>query len=257
MSNISSRNAFDVLRRIGQADGPKTAAELGRGLDIPTTTLHRTLATLEQAGMIARYRSSQHYVLGEGSSRLAHAFFGRFALRDAAIPYLRRLCAASGETASLMMPVGWHSVRIASIKGMRDIVHTAPLGEVKAFDDGVASQVLLALAGEPARARYLERHRGRGDMVAHDALLEALALAERQRFLSRTSGNGVVSIAMPLFVDRLAIACITIEGVSLKEDVVPPACREIVQDLEALVRGRPDDYRSHYSHIDPDQIVLK
>lgn len=258
MTNTSSRNAFAILRRICAADAPLGATEISRDLGIPTTTTHRALVTLDQAGFVSRYQSSAQYVLGDASRRLLQAFFGRFHLRDVAIPYLRRLAVETGETASLIVPVGWYAVRIASIKGTRDIVHTGPLGEAREMNDGAGPLVLLAFAEPGVRTGFLQR------LALKAGEAEALSLGRmadrirQQGFATGTSPSGDIdTIAIPLTsADEVALAAVGLEGMTMPGQAIPEPWLNILHELGRLVRRRPDMFRNHYSHIDPATIEL-
>ena len=134
MSTASSRYIFEILRLVSTEKRPMSATEISRRLRLSTTTAHRGLQTLERAGYVARHQLSARYVLGGMSRRLLQSFFARFALHGFAIPYMRQLAIATGETASLFVRVGWYAVRIASVQGTKEIIHTGPTGEVRDLD---------------------------------------------------------------------------------------------------------------------------
>src|SRR5664280_21184 len=127
MLNVSSRHIFSILREISFAHEPLSVTDISKRLKVPTTTTYRGIVTLEQTGYIQRFQASAQYVLGEAAKQLPQACFARFKIRDITIPYLRQIAVATGETVSLFATVGWYSVRIATIKGTSEIIHTCLL----------------------------------------------------------------------------------------------------------------------------------
>lgn len=262
MSNTSSRHIFDILRLISRAEEPLSVTEISRRLGIPTTTTHRGLVTLEQTGYIARYQLSARYIIGSVSKRLLQAFFARFRIRDVAIPYLRQLAATSGETVSLFVPVGWFCVRIASVKGSNEIIHTGPLGEVRCVRDSASSKVFLAYLPETERRRALDKLCANWPRAERTRLNLELSEIERAGYaVSRISFKpGWAGVALPVRVhDGQALAVIAIEGPALeltKGSAPSESWLSMIAEITALVRAKPDHFRNQYYHIDPEEVEL-
>jgi DNA-binding IclR family transcriptional regulator len=261
VSNSSSHHIFEILRLVAAADEPLGVTDIGRRLALPTTTAHRGLATLEETGYVARWQSSSRYVLGDMAARLSQAFFARFRVRELATPFLRQFAIATGETASLSVPVGWYAVRIASVEGLNEVIHTAPLGEIRSLGDGIGARAILAFLPEGEIERYLrrpetERHR--------DELPGALAEIRRRGFAAAATElkPGSAMIALPIRgPGDEAVASITLEGpvvetARLDDDPRLRAWTEIAGQLEAALRAHPEGFANPYAHLDRDGIQL-
>jgi IclR family transcriptional regulator, KDG regulon repressor len=268
MSTASSRYIFEILRLVSTEKRPMSATEISRRLRLSTTTAHRGLQTLERAGYVARHQLSARYVLGGMSRRLLQSFFARFALHGFAIPYMRQLAIATGETVSLFVRVGWYAVRIASVQGTKEIIHTGPTGEVRDLDDGAAGRALLAFMPDAERRRFLGELKA-GLSAARRRALEADIADIRERGVAVEafqSHPGWAAAAFPLRTGADAAAgAIAIEGPVLKlgakkhspkrsPDWIELAAN--VAQMEALIQANPERFKNPYGHLDPADIRL-
>jgi DNA-binding IclR family transcriptional regulator len=261
MSNSSSRHIFEILRLVAAAEAPLGVTEIGRRLGLATTTAHRGLATLEETGYVARFQSSARYVAGEMAGRLSQAFFARFRVRELATPFLRQLAIATGETISLSVPVGWYAVRIGSVKGLKEVIHTAPLGEIRALGHGIAGRAILAFLGAAEEARYLARIASRRD---RDDLAAALGEIRRRGLAAGPSEvkPGWSVVALPVRgegggpLPAIPLAGPDAETARLDDDPGLRRWSEIVAQVEAAIRAHPEGYANPYAHLDRDTIEL-
>jgi DNA-binding IclR family transcriptional regulator len=264
MSTASSRYIFEILRLVSMEKRPLSATEVGRRLKLSTTTAHRGLQTLERAGYVARHQLSALYVLGAMSRRLLQSFFSRFPLHGFAIPYMRQLAIATGETVSLFVRVGWYAVRIASVKGTKEIIHTGPTGEVRDLDDGAAGLALLAFMPADERKRFFGEFKPRLSGTKRRALeAEITEIRERGFAIEEFQSHpGWASAAFALRASAdAAVGAIAIEGPVLKLGAKKPGADWIeltqsVAQMEALVRANPSRFSNPYGHLDPAEIKL-
>ena len=262
MSNSSSRHIFEVLRFVSAATQPVSVTEVSRSLSLATTTAHRALATLDQAGYIARYQASARYVTGPMVQGLLAAFVARFGLRDLAMPYMRNLALLTGESVSLMVPVGWYGVRIAHTRGMKEVIHTGALGEARPLADGFASCALLAAFPDAQVDEILRADPARCSAEAGRAVWQDIAEIRRRGFASAEMNirPGFAAIAIPLRANEpTAVGAIAIEGpvVEMKpERPLPLDWLRIIGEMEAHVRANPQRFSNHYAHIDPRSIAF-
>jgi DNA-binding IclR family transcriptional regulator len=151
-----------------------------------------------------------------------------------------------------MVPVGWYSVRVALVRGMKEVIHTGPIGEVRSLTDGMASRAILSTFPD-------ERI---GDLVEDEELRRELAWI-RQHGYSRGElpmSPGFSAVALPLRGQEGAgLGAIAIEGPVLaaaSEAPLPEDWLRTVREIEARVRADPQRFRNHYSHVDPRAVRL-
>ncbi len=98
--------AFALLERLAAADYPLTLTELARSLDAPKASIHRSLASLEQGGLIIREPGTKHaYTLGPRLNRLSMAVLHNVGVQRVRHAILKRLVDDIGQTCNLTMLV--------------------------------------------------------------------------------------------------------------------------------------------------------
>lgn len=261
----SARRALRILEAVGRSDRPLGVTEIGRRLDIATGTAFRGLDALERSGYLARYQASSRYVLGPTVGRLRQSVFARFPIRKICLPYLRQLAVASGETASLTVPIGWYALRIAAAPGSNEVNNSPALGDMRALAASSAGKTILAFQPGQGTADYVAWAQKQAATAAlHDGLETELQVIRKRGFhVEETAfASGRASLALPLRHSDRAIAAIAIEGPVLNLDhqgLHDDLNRwiEIVRMIEALARARPALFENPFGHMEADSIVLR
>lgn len=259
----SARRALQILRAAGAADHPIGVSELARQLRLSGGTAFRSLDALERSGYVRRHQASSRYVPGGMVHRLRQRLFASYPLRNVAMPYLRQLAFATGETSSLTVMVGWYAVRIAAAPGTNDVTSSPPLGQVGTLADNAAGQAILAFRPDVERFIAWARHDGHA-RAALETLDDELSRIRARRFALQPMRfpAGRAAFALPVRGPHGAVAAIAVEGPVL--DLQNPCYHddlerwiEIVAALENLVRAHPDLTQNPFGHLDPDRIVLR
>lgn len=258
-ANSSVDQVFDVLALISASQEPIGVAQLARTLEVPTSTAHRVLATLEEAGYVTRDTTGTKYQLGLGAQELAHALLRRFPLQATSQPYLHRLAAATGETTVLCGRVGFYRVRLASAEGTSD-VHAAPrLGQTARLGDTPGGRAILAFDDE-LRDAYLRWLGGGRASAAARALARDLDRIRKAGCVTDAYADGRANLAMPLCgPDGRAFASIAVEaaesaGGERAQRGRLARLRATVEELQELVRERPELASDPFAHIPPDEL---
>jgi DNA-binding IclR family transcriptional regulator len=193
---------------------------------------------------------------------LRESLFAQFKLRDVSLPYLRQLASASGETASLIVPLGWYGVRVASARGSNEITSAALLGRLGALGQHYAGRTILAFAPGETITRYFAWERLRAPAPpATDTTTTDLAAIAKRGFAFEEMGfaKGRGALALPIRGGAEAIAAIAIEGPVL--DLTRPRADaravEIANAIEGAVKAHPKEFENPFGHIDPDTILLE
>jgi DNA-binding IclR family transcriptional regulator len=146
--------ATSLLDRLA-ADGEASAAQLSDALGEPRTTVYRLIRALERAGFVEPAGAAGRYRLGLKLFRLGGAVVARFDERQAALPHMEALHAATGETVFLCIRRDLEAVCIERLEGSRAVSLALTLGGVLPLHAGAAPRVLLA---EEPRAAWQEYH---------------------------------------------------------------------------------------------------
>jgi hypothetical protein len=149
--NASSLGVFSALSTLAKSNEALGVLELARRLEIPASTAHRALATLESSDFVAREEGSSKYHLGNEARRLTNSFFNMFPIRGVSMLYLRRLALLTGHTAALWVRIGPNMVKIAAIEGSQEVVNQRPIGQSLNLRACPAGLALLRAAGLNAK----------------------------------------------------------------------------------------------------------
>lgn len=259
----SSEQVFRVLAIISAATQPLGVSDIRRALGLPLSTAHRMLTSLEQAGYIERYQSSTRYVLGANARQLAHSFFSRFRIREACIPYLQQIAFACGETTSLAVPIGWQTVRIASVPGTNEVVSSHSLGETLPLDRSPGGMAMLAAMPREHSDRFLAWRAPQEPRINAATLRRQLRqIRDRGYALEETAfAPGRAALAIAIAPAGRAIAAICVEGPVTALEEKRRDRRDIARWLEIaakitqLAAGQADLAENHYAHIVPDRLL--
>lgn len=259
--NASSHWIFDILELIATAEKPPSAIEIADQLKLPVTTTHRGIHTLEQSGYIAQHPMSSRYMLSNATKRLTKALLARFAIRGAALHYLRYVAGSSQETTTLSVPLGWYSLTIATVPGINEVVDPAPVGSSVAFHNSASGLALLAFLPKTKLDRYfawVEKNK----LGKRRAILAMIAEVHSQGYaLSSSELEMVGELAVPIrSVEGESIASIAVKGRSLGAKFNRPkilaAAVAAARRIEGVIQLDPARFRNPYDHLPPDSIHI-
>ena len=190
---------LDVLA----AEGWKAGAEVARELGVHRSTALRLLATLERHGLVERDQRTAKYRLGGRLVQLASAVRGEADLRTAARPVCEALARSLGETVTLDVLAGDEILPVEQATGSTSVVSVNWLGTRSPAHCTASGKIILALAPEAVRARYLARplERRAPNTIVNRAELEAQLNGARATGYARTDEElevGLSAIAAPV-----------------------------------------------------------
>jgi DNA-binding IclR family transcriptional regulator len=93
--------AFSIIEMLASAKRGLTLAEIARGLDLPRSSTHYVLVTLERRGYLQRSEGGGRYIFTSKLFALANSTLSRLRIREQARPVLRALMEETGLTVHL------------------------------------------------------------------------------------------------------------------------------------------------------------
>nr|WP_295467810.1 IclR family transcriptional regulator [Mesorhizobium sp.] len=200
----SVAKATKILFAVAQSSNGLRAVDVSEKLDLPRQATYHLVHTLVTLGLLTR-GPDQRYLLGLKIGILAEAFPRHLAPPERLSPYLRAIAYATGETCYAS---GWWEGEITNLAVVRGRNATqaaeVPHGLTTDAHARASGKLLLAMADDPIRERYLTSHplrpRTQNTITDMDTLLH-----EFQRI--RTNGyaidneeyqDGLCCIAMPI-----------------------------------------------------------
>lgn len=147
------QRAFDLLARLGDGQPAPTLTELARSSGLAISTVARLLGALEHAGFV--HRNGVGYEPGARLVQMGLSALRRLTLFELAEPHLRRLSAASGETANLATRADAdHAIYLRQVVSPKSIHHATWLGRMLPMKRTAVGQ---ALAGNVNAAGYVAK----------------------------------------------------------------------------------------------------
>ncbi len=199
----SVARALSLLDEIAASPDGRTAQELSHAAGLTRPTTYHLLHTLASAGYVAR-GAENRYRLAVGISPLVQAFEHHVLPADL-VPLARALSSRTGETAYVAARQGAELVLLCSVPGHHPIaVANSPLGPIEHGHARASGKLLLALAPEDARERYLAAHPltrvTRSTITSREELLRSLAAIHAVGYAldEEEFHEGVCCLAAPL-----------------------------------------------------------
>jgi IclR family transcriptional regulator, acetate operon repressor len=234
--------ALDLLDLFTRAQPQLGLSQLARASGVNKATCHRLLTELESRGLVEQTGPAREYRLGPATLRLSALREAAVPTREAAMPTLRRLAEATGETAHLSHLVAGRlqtlAFAYASRPGVKVMMEDADFLPFQSTASGAA-----ILAHHPDPVPII------ADATDPDALTARIAKARAQGYAETVSTfeKDVHSLAVPLF-DATG-ACTGALAVAAAAPRMTPALRDrITHDLTAagheitrLWGGQPPD----------------
>jgi DNA-binding IclR family transcriptional regulator len=153
----SVARAVALLNAIARSPDGLTAHELSVATNLSRATTYHLVQTLVAVGYIAP-GAGHRYRLAVGVSPLVEAF-SRHVVPQDLVPLARALAQRTGETAYVAARDGADLVLLCSVPGHHQVsVSNSPVGPIEHGHARASGKLLLALAPDDARERYLATH---------------------------------------------------------------------------------------------------
>ncbi|MEU4317840.1 IclR family transcriptional regulator [Nocardia fluminea] len=151
--------AMDVLLLFGRTGRPDLGVtEIANELGLTKAAVHRILTALRNRDLITVEPATRRYALGHAAIALGRAYLARTDLRVMAAPELRRLAAATGETATLSIRRGDTRMYVDQVVPDQELRMEVALGVPYPLHAGSSSRAILAFLRPEEIDEYLDRH---------------------------------------------------------------------------------------------------
>ena len=150
----SVARAASLLNEIARSPAGLTAQELSTLTGLSRATTYHLVQTLAAVGYIAA-GADRRYRISIGAGAIVEGF-ERHVVPEDFLPLARALAQRTGETAYVAGRAGPELVLLCSVPGHHPVsVANSPIGPVEHGHARASAKLLLALAPEDARERYL------------------------------------------------------------------------------------------------------
>jgi DNA-binding IclR family transcriptional regulator len=181
--------------------------EIAKGVAMNPSTVHRLLGLLEEEGLVRQDDPGGGYGLGTELLRLAWTAAGSHPVRSAALPHMRELAKASGETVTLGLydPVRQQTCVLAVVESDAPFRYVSNLHEWRDLYTGASGRAVMAFLPEVERRAIVERTKlapaTEHTITSADELEAVLAEVRARGYASSQEERrlGGVGIAAPIF----------------------------------------------------------
>ncbi|MBQ0978682.1 MULTISPECIES: IclR family transcriptional regulator [Micromonospora] len=207
-------------------DGPDFlgVTAIARSLDLSKAVVHRILQTLVERRLLVSDPASRGYQLGPAAAALGARALRESQLRTVAMPVLRELQLATGETATVSAHVHGGRVYLDQVESTREIKMTVEVGRRFPLYAGSSSTCILAFLPDTERESLLatELPSLTNRTVTDHDLLRARLTAIRKTGVANSDGErqeGAGSVASPVFgIDGTVVGAVSVCGPAHRVD---------------------------------------
>jgi DNA-binding IclR family transcriptional regulator len=204
-----------VLALLTSFDETRTelgVTEMASLLGVHKSTASRLAATLERAGLLARY--GRRYRLGFEVIRLGTLALQSFDLIASMQAAMDKLSRHTGETVNLAVPAGADILNVAEVPSTFILSCTGGWTGRRTKPHAVANGKVLLAYGAIPMPRQLERYTEH-TIITRDALESELEAVRREGYATAVAEleEGMVAVAAPVFdAGGVCVAAISISG---------------------------------------------
>lgn len=203
---------IDVLRE----GGTMRIAEVAETLDIPISTAHVHLKTLESVGYVVRDKDG--YRIGLRFLRDGITARDRLDIYTVARSEVDDLAATTGEVANLGIEENGKRVLLYQSEGSEAVYDNAPTGEYTNMHWTALGKAILAEQSREYVEKYVEAYglpaQTENTITDLDSLLDELTAVSDQGFAleDEERREGIRSIAVPIIVEESVAGSISLSG---------------------------------------------
>jgi DNA-binding IclR family transcriptional regulator len=203
---------LDILELLASNDGPMTASQISTALDRSMSELFRMIQVLEYKGYIALRSSGEGYEL---SNKLFALGMSRAPVRnllEVALPVMRELSDAIGQSCHIAVASEGQMVVIARIENPGYLGFTVRPGYRRHLHEASSGVTLFAFQPEAVRRDWAALLSQTANKAAMKAFVER-ADTVRARGFERAASDfvqGVTDISCPVLSNEAAVAALTV-----------------------------------------------
>jgi IclR family acetate operon transcriptional repressor len=145
----SLTRGLSILECLARSEGGLTLTDIARRVELPASTTHRLLGTLEKTGFVYQMGDLGRWYVGLSAFTVGSSFLANRDFATHSHAYMRRLMEQSGETANLAILDGTEAVFIAQIQCHETMRTLVKLGSrVPLHASGVGKTLFASLPNE-------------------------------------------------------------------------------------------------------------
>jgi len=204
MTVPAASRVLDVIEAFARHRRPMTVSSLARVLNLPASSCHGLVKTLEERGYLLHLKEEGGYYFSKGLELHAASIAGYSPLPSWVLPALEAVRDAAEETTLLAKLAGHSAVYVEVLESAQSVAYIAQRGDLRPLYASAAGKALLGGMPAAQRERLLAglplQKRNRHTLRTHEALARDLAHSARRGWYM-TRGEflpGVTALATPI-----------------------------------------------------------
>ncbi|MGU3495626.1 IclR family transcriptional regulator [Xanthobacteraceae bacterium A53D] len=236
--------AIALLGVLADADG-MTLSEVARKAQLPASTVHRLLATLQKRQLVTHDADNGLWTVGLGLFRIGAAYLRIRKLPDIGRPVIRRLLHETGETVNLAMFDGMELFVVAQAEGHSSVRAFFRLGVRLPLHASAAGKSILAAASPAFRGALLAEVRyealaARTHRTERALMADVSEIPERGYAVDNEEHTtGMRAVAAAIYNEwREPIGAVSVSGpaVRMSEDGIARLGRRVAAAADQMTR---------------------
>lgn len=225
---------LDILELVAAELRPMTVAEIVRRLERSTGELFRMIQVLEHRGYLARSEGGEGFRLTEKLFALGMSQPQVKGLVELALPHMRALAQACGQSCHLAMHSQGQIVVVARMESSEELGFSVRVGYRRGLTTTCSGAVLYAFQSEPTRQRWASHFDASVSADELEQFNRLILKATKQGYLAAPSQFvvGVTDLSAPVLRGDVAAAALAIPFVK------STSLRQSMDDCLALLRER-------------------
>jgi len=225
--------------------------EIANELGISKAVVHRILTSLRERDLVVSEPSTRKYSLGPAVLGLAASYRNQLDVRPMAIEAMERLSAATNETATLSIRIGFQRIYVDQVTPPSEVRMTVQTGRPYPLHAGSSSKAFLAFLDEDEQDRFFASETMHSltsvTTTDPDSLRRELAVIRQQGFATSLGERqaGAASVAAPLLDREGPVAVISVCGPLER-------IRDRVAEIAVLVLAETRSLSSRLGHREHD-----
>lgn len=158
MAKIPSavNRVLDIMLLFNDTAPELSIEEISHRIELPRSTAYRYIAILCEKGILEKRRSGV-FRPGPYLLLLSQTASKQRELAQLALPYLKAVSEATGETVLLTQIAGNRSICVERVEALHNMRISFEIGQSQPLHAGASSKILLAYLDEAQRDRYISK----------------------------------------------------------------------------------------------------
>lgn len=217
-STSSVERAFSILEFLNSSKRGWNISEMSRKLNIPKSTTHVLVSTLDQLGYIKQYRSSRRFQLSPKMFGLGRNALAATALPEIALPHLRWLVQETRLTAHAGILEKNRVVFVQKVDGPGIIKFDTYVGKCSELHCTALGKALVAFQPEETIQNVLTNYTfdrfTKRTIASPSAFMNELARVRQQGYSidDEEEELGIRCIAAPIFAAGSLLGAVSVTG---------------------------------------------